>query len=99
MEATEKTRQIHEAYLNCKEIFEPDLELLDEVFRIEDEEERMFYNTLCQFFPEKGKRLWLKTGFFDEEAIYHFCRGEWSGKVHFLPKLSYWGSTKEDQLR
>ncbi len=53
MKISEKTERIHELYLECGEIFEPSEELAEEVFRIEDQEERQFYHLLHSFFLRK----------------------------------------------
>ena len=53
MKISEKTGRIHELYLECREVFEPSCQLAEEVFRIEDEEERQFYNLLHGFFLRK----------------------------------------------
>ena len=53
MKISEETERIHELYLECKEVFEPSARLADEVFCIEDEEERQFYNLLHTFFLQK----------------------------------------------
>lgn len=49
-------KDIHGAYLNCKEVFEPSLELADLVTEIEDEEERDFYEILFDFFLQQKQK-------------------------------------------
>ena len=47
---TEKTKQIHEAYLLCKEVFVPSMALMDEASNIHDEEELLFFRAVSEFF-------------------------------------------------
>lgn len=59
-----KTDEIHEVYLQCKEIFEPSLELQDEFFNIQDNEERMFYEVLANFFMQRRQKELVEKGVF-----------------------------------
>ncbi|MCD8396191.1 MAG: hypothetical protein LUD12_03215 [Lachnospiraceae bacterium] len=53
---TEKTREIHEAYLLCQKTFEPSIELLDESTNITDTEELRFFRTMSNFFMQQKQR-------------------------------------------
>lgn len=53
---TEKTREIHEAYLLCQKTFEPSIELLDESINITDTEELRFFRTMSNFFMQQKQR-------------------------------------------
>ena len=57
-----KTEKIHEVYVQCKEVFEPSLELQDEFFNIQDEEERMFYELLANFFMQQRQKQLVRDG-------------------------------------
>lgn len=52
----QKKQEIHEAYLNCRKVFEPSFELADVVTEIFDEEEREFYELLYNFFLQKKQK-------------------------------------------
>lgn len=61
---TEKTKQIHKVYEECQKVFEPSVQLLDEFSNIEDEMERMFYLTLCDFFMQQKQKEVIAKGIF-----------------------------------
>ena len=53
-----KTKEIHEIYVKCKEIFEPSVSLLDEIENIPDKEEKLFYELLTNhFLKQKQKKI------------------------------------------
>lgn len=49
-------KEIHAAYLNCKEVFEPSFELGRQLTEIEDKDERAFYELLYNFFLQQRQR-------------------------------------------
>lgn len=49
-------KEVHAAYLNCKEVFEPSCELADLLMEIKDEDERDFYELLFNFFLQQRQR-------------------------------------------
>ncbi len=52
---TEKSKEIHEVYERCKEVFKPTLELRHEYLNLEDEEEKEFFLLVADFFLQKGQ--------------------------------------------
>lgn len=64
MSDDKKTEEIHEVYLQCKKIFEPSLELQDEIFNIQGNEEKMFYELLTNFFMQRRQKELVEKGIF-----------------------------------
>lgn len=64
MVVTEKTKQIHKIYEECKKVFEPSAELLDEILNIKDEQEKMFYVALRDFFMQQKQKEIVDKGIF-----------------------------------
>lgn len=63
-QVTEKTKEIHRMYEECRKVFEPSLDLFDEISNIEDETEREFFIALCNLFLQQGQKEALaKEGF------------------------------------
>ncbi len=63
---TEKSKEIHEVYERCKEVFKPTLELRHEYLNLEEEEEKEFFLLVADFFLQKGQLKIIK-----EEAQYY----------------------------
>lgn len=63
-QVTEKTKEIHRMYEECKKVFEPSISLLDELPNIEEGDEREFYVTLLNFFTQQKQRETIKKGIF-----------------------------------
>ena len=61
---TKKTEQIHKIYEECQKVFEPSMELLDEISNIEDGEEKEFYMTLKTFFMQQKQKELIEKGIF-----------------------------------
>jgi len=57
---TEKSKEIHEVYERCKEVFKPTLELRHEYFNLEEEEEKEFFLLVADFFLQKGQLKIIK---------------------------------------
>ena len=62
MAKTEKTKEIHEAYENCKKVFEPSFALSEEVNNISDIEEKNFYILLHDFFLQQKQKESINKG-------------------------------------
>lgn len=52
-EREEAARRIHEAYLQCKATFNPNLESINVMVSFDDEEEAFFYKTVSDFFIQR----------------------------------------------
>lgn len=61
---TKKTKQIHKMYEECQKVFEPSAELLDEISNIENEDEKMFYVALRDFFMQQKQKKVIEKGIF-----------------------------------
>lgn len=57
---TDKTVEIHEVYEQCKKVFNPSLDLLDELGNIEDKDEKMFYHLMTNFFMQKKQKQMIE---------------------------------------
>lgn len=55
-------KDIHAAYLNCKEVFKPSFELGRQLTEIEDKDERDFYELLYNFFLQQRQREVIEKG-------------------------------------
>lgn len=61
---TEKAREIHELYEQCKRVFEPSLTLSDEYSNLEDENEKEFFIKMSDLFIQQAQREAIKKGVF-----------------------------------
>lgn len=61
---TKKTKEIHKMYEECQKVFEPSAELLDEISNIENETEKLFYITLCDFFMQQKQKELIENGIY-----------------------------------
>lgn len=61
---TEKTKQIHEIYEQCKKVFEPSLDLADEYSNLEDEDEKIFFVKVSDFFIQQKQQEAIEKGIF-----------------------------------
>lgn len=52
-EREEAARRIHEAYLQCKATFNPNLDAINDMVSFDDEEEEFFYKTVSDFFIKR----------------------------------------------
>ena len=52
-EREEAAKRIHEAYLQCKETFNPNLESINVTVSFDNEEEAFFYKTVSDFFIKR----------------------------------------------
>ncbi|MCD7883158.1 MAG: hypothetical protein LUI87_05570 [Lachnospiraceae bacterium] len=53
-------KRIHDAYLQCKTIFNPEEALLNDTVKIEDEEENLFYCIVSDFFIQQKQKEMIK---------------------------------------
>lgn len=60
MQNIEMAKKIHEAYLQCKETFNPSLALMNDMVKFEDEEEELFYKTISDFFIKRKQKDIIK---------------------------------------
>lgn len=60
---SEKSKKdIHEAYLNCKEVFKPSFNFAEQIMEIEDENERAFYELLYNYFLQQNQKEVIAKG-------------------------------------
>ncbi len=52
----ETAQKIHEAYMQCKEIFDPGKILMNVAVNINDEEEDLFFRTVSDFFIQQRQK-------------------------------------------
>ncbi len=64
MKQTKKAKEIHKAYLLCQEIFSPSEELEEQFSFIEDEDEKLFYRKMSDFFLQQKQKEAIKKGVF-----------------------------------
>ena len=57
-------QEIHDIYMQCKDVFKPSTELMDLISEFEDEKEREFYKILCDFFLQKKQEEVIRAGLF-----------------------------------
>ena len=50
---TEAAKNMHEAYLKCKTVFDPRLETINDMVDFESEEETFFYKIVSDFFIQR----------------------------------------------
>lgn len=62
MTGTEKLKEVHEAYENCKKVFEPSEEIIEVSLNIENEDEFEFYRTVHNFFMKQKQMELVKKG-------------------------------------
>ena len=61
---TNKTKEIHELYKQCKKVFEPSLRLSEEYSNIKDDDEKEFYIKMQDLFTQQKQREIIKKGVF-----------------------------------
>lgn len=61
-QVTEKTKEVHKLYAECKKVFEPSTTLFGEIVNIEDEAEKEFFYILCNFFLQQGRKETIAKG-------------------------------------
>lgn len=57
---TEAAKNMHEAYLKCKTVFDPKLETINDMVDFESEEEAFFYKTVSDFFIQRKQMEIIK---------------------------------------
>jgi len=57
---TEAAKNMHEAYLKCKTVFDPKLETINDMVDFESEEETFFYKTVSDFFIQRKQMKIIK---------------------------------------
>ena len=57
---TEAAKNMHEAYLKCKTVFDPKLETINDMVDFENEEEAFFYKTVSDFFIQRKQMEIIK---------------------------------------
>ena len=61
---TKKTKEVHKLYAECKKVFEPSTTLFGEIANIEDDAEKEFFVTLCNFFLQQAQKETIAEGVF-----------------------------------
>lgn len=56
MQDIDINQKIHEAYIQCKETFAPEMVFLNNEIDIKDEEEGLFYRTVKDFFLQQRQK-------------------------------------------
>ncbi len=56
MQNIDINQRIHEAYLQCRETFAPEMVFLNDKINIRDEEEKLFYRMLKDFFIQQRQK-------------------------------------------
>lgn len=64
MKQTQKLKEIHKAYLLCREVFSPSEELEEQFSLITDEDEKLFYRKMSDFFLQQKQKEAIKKGVF-----------------------------------
>lgn len=57
---TEAAKNMHEAYLKCKTVFDPRLETINDMVDFESEEETFFYKIVSDFFIQRKQMEIIK---------------------------------------
>lgn len=57
---TEAAKNMHEAYLKCKTVFDPKLETINDMVDFESEEEAFFYKAVSDFFIQRKQMEIIK---------------------------------------
>lgn len=60
MQDMDAAKKIHEAYLQCKETFDPSRILVNASVNIDNEEESLFFRTVSNFFIQQKQKEVIK---------------------------------------